>query len=59
VAYFNRIDAKLAAGGLLITGIMDHHQDFIHVSPQLGALRNRIVECGYEVLVRDRTLRKR
>jgi SAM-dependent methyltransferase len=59
VAYFNGIDAKLAAGGLLITGIMDHHQDFMHVSPQLGALRNRIVECGYEVLVRDRTLRKR
>jgi SAM-dependent methyltransferase len=59
VAYFNRIDAKLAAGGLLITGIMDHHQDFMHVSPQLRALRERIAECGYEALVRDRILRKR
>ena len=58
VAYFNRIDAKLAVGGLLITGIMDHHEDFMHMSPQLGALRMRIAERGYETLVGDRILRK-
>jgi hypothetical protein len=59
VACFNRIDAKLAVGGLLMTGIMDHEQSFGHVSPQLAALRVRIAERGYEVLVRDRFLRKR
>jgi Methyltransferase domain len=58
VGYFNRMDAKLAAGGLLITGIMNPPRDSIHASSQLGALRNRIVECGYETVVRDRILRK-
>jgi Methyltransferase domain len=58
VAYFDRIDAKLAAGGLLVTGVMDHHSDFMHVSPSLGALRARIAARGYEVLVADRVLRK-
>jgi 2-polyprenyl-3-methyl-5-hydroxy-6-metoxy-1,4-benzoquinol methylase len=58
LAYFERIDAKLASGGLLVTGIMDHHADFMHVSPNLGDLRSRIAERGYEVLVADRILRK-
>jgi hypothetical protein len=58
VAYFDRFDAKLARGGLLVTGIMDHHADFMHVSPQLGALRARIAERGYETLVDNRVLRK-
>jgi Methyltransferase domain len=59
VAYFERIDAKLSSGGLLVTGIMDHHSDFMHVSPRLGALRARIAERGYDVLLADRVLRKR
>lgn len=59
LAYFDRIDAQLASGGLLVTGIMDHHADFMHVSPQLDALRTRIKERGYEVLVENRVLRKR
>lgn len=58
LAYFERIDAKLASGGLLVTGIMDHHADFMHVSPSLAALRSRIAERGYTVLVADRILRK-
>jgi hypothetical protein len=58
VQYFDRIDAKLARDGLLVTGVMDHHADFMHVSPQLGALRTRIAERGYEELVIDRVLRK-
>jgi 2-polyprenyl-3-methyl-5-hydroxy-6-metoxy-1,4-benzoquinol methylase len=58
VAYFDRIDAKLARGGLLVTGTMDHHADFMHVSPKLGLLRARIAERGYEVLVAERILRK-
>jgi hypothetical protein len=58
IAYFNAIDAKLAARGLLVTGIMDHHPGFMHVSPHLAPLRKHITERGYEVLVRDRILRK-
>jgi cyclopropane fatty-acyl-phospholipid synthase-like methyltransferase len=56
--YFDRFDEKLVGGGLLITGIMDHFSDFMHVSPRLGGLRDRIRSRGYEVLVRDQVLRK-
>lgn len=58
VAYFDRIDASLANGGLLATGIMDHHIDFLHVSPRLNALRDRVAARGYEVVIADRLLRK-
>jgi SAM-dependent methyltransferase len=56
--YFERFDAKLASGGLLLTGIMDHHEGFMHVSPNLAKLRDRIEERGYRVLVADRILKK-
>ena len=36
--YFERIHGKLARGGLLVTGVMDHHAGFLHVSPQLHLL---------------------
>ncbi len=58
VAYFDRIDASLVDGGLLATGIMDHHIDFLHVSPRLDALRDRVAALGYEVVIADRLLRK-
>jgi SAM-dependent methyltransferase len=58
VSYFNRMDAKLAMGGLLVTGIMDQRRDFMRPSPQLGMVRKRIEECGYETVVRERILRK-
>jgi SAM-dependent methyltransferase len=56
--YFDRMDAKLAPGGLLVTGVMDHDAGFLHVAPLLGALRDRISARGYEVLVTNRILRK-
>lgn len=58
VAYFERIDAVLSDGGLLVTGIMDHHDDFMHVSPRLNALRERVAVRGYEEVIPDRVLRK-
>jgi hypothetical protein len=58
LVYFDRIDAKLGSGGLLVTGVMDHHADFLHVSPRLGALRDRLAERGYKELVPNRVLRK-
>jgi 2-polyprenyl-3-methyl-5-hydroxy-6-metoxy-1,4-benzoquinol methylase len=58
VKYFEHIDAKLRAGGILITGIMDHHAGFTHVSPQLGELRDLVVARGYETLLANRILKK-
>jgi hypothetical protein len=48
VAYFTRIDAAMRGGGLLVTNIGDHHRDFMHVSPQLGALRDAVRARQYE-----------
>jgi hypothetical protein len=58
VTYFDSFDAKLSHGGLLVTGVMDHSADFMHVSPDLGMLRARIAERGYQTLVANRVLRK-
>ena len=58
VAYFEHIDAKLRPGGVLITGIMDHHAGFTHVSPQLHMLRHEIQMRGYAELVPNRIFRK-
>ncbi len=56
--YFERIHGKLARGGLLVTGIMDHHAGFLHVSPQLHMLRHEIQARGYTELVPNRIFRK-
>lgn len=58
LSYFESIDANLRPGGLLITGIMDHHVGFTHVSPQLGKLRTLVASRGYEALVVNRILKK-
>jgi SAM-dependent methyltransferase len=42
LAYFYQIDRALSGGGLLITNISDHHEDFMHVSPKLTTLRNAV-----------------
>ncbi|MGD0501349.1 MAG: methyltransferase domain-containing protein [Steroidobacteraceae bacterium] len=47
-AYFTRIDAAMNGGGLLVTNIGDHHRDFMHVSPKLGALRDAVAASHYE-----------
>jgi hypothetical protein len=56
--YFERIDGKLTRGGLLVTGVMDHHAGFLHVSPQLQMLRHAIQARGYTELVPNRVFRK-
>jgi SAM-dependent methyltransferase len=48
VAYFKRIDQAMAGGGMLVTNMSDHHKEFMHVSPQLGALRESVRARGYE-----------
>lgn len=56
--YFQEIDKKLEHGGLLVTGVMDHHEGFLHVSPQLSLLRHEIHSRGYTELVSNRIFRK-
>jgi SAM-dependent methyltransferase len=48
VRYFARIDQAMARGGILVTNMGDHHKDFMHVSPKLGALRQAVGAGGYE-----------
>jgi cyclopropane fatty-acyl-phospholipid synthase-like methyltransferase len=50
VYYFNHIDAVLRTNGILVTNVMDHKEEFMHVSPHLDALRERIRTAGYEEL---------
>jgi SAM-dependent methyltransferase len=58
VPYFENIDNKLAHGGLLVTGVMDHHAGFLHVSPQLERLRHEIHSRGYTELVSNTIFRR-
>jgi cyclopropane fatty-acyl-phospholipid synthase-like methyltransferase len=48
VAYFTRINEAMNNGGLLVTNMGDHHKEFMHVSPKLGALRDAVTACRYE-----------
>jgi len=57
--YFNEMHNALYKDGLFITNIADHHKEFMHVSPSLQVLRNRIQELDYEVLKENQILRKR
>ena len=58
VAYFARIDAALTAGGVLVTNFSDHHQEFMHVSPQLAPLREAVRARHYEELFANFIYRK-
>jgi SAM-dependent methyltransferase len=42
LAYFYEIDRALSGGGLLVTNISDHHEDFMDVSPKLATLRDAV-----------------
>jgi len=48
VAYLDRFHQALNSGGLLITDVSDHESEFMHVSPKLERLRQRIAELGFE-----------
>ncbi len=55
---FEAIHATLRPGGFLKTNVADHKEEFMHVTPKLASLRQRIAELGYEVLVPDRMFKK-
>jgi SAM-dependent methyltransferase len=58
VAYFTRIDEAMNSGGLLVTNMGDHHKDFMHVSPRLGALRDAVTASHYEEIFTQFIYRK-
>jgi len=51
VAYFTRIDQAMSGGGVLVTNISDRHDEFMHVSPKLGPLRQAVESRGYEEIL--------
>jgi SAM-dependent methyltransferase len=55
---FERIDKSLVSGGFLLTDVADHRDEFMHVSPNLAALRDRLTDFGYTALRRNRVFRK-
>lgn len=58
VSYLDRFDACLNPGGLLYTGIDDHEKEFMHVSPMLADVRQRLSELSYAILRRNRVYQK-
>lgn len=56
--YFEVIDHALEPGGWLLTNIADHHEGYMHVTPNLAGLRKHIDAKGYTHVVEDRVLRK-
>jgi len=57
--YFERIHSALKKNGLLVTNISDHMDEFMHVSPNLQALRSRIQSLPYDVLRANQIFRKK
>lgn len=55
---FERIEQVIAPGGFLVTNVRDHHKEFMHVSPNLAALRERLDDLGYTALRPNQLFRK-
>jgi hypothetical protein len=58
VFYLDELDPHLKPGGFLIAAVGDHEDEFMHVSPDLGPLRRRLLELGYEHVVPDHVMQK-
>jgi len=58
MAYFRKLHDALTPGGYFLTDISDHEHEFMHVSPDLNALRVEVGRLGYTVIDRDRLIRK-
>jgi SAM-dependent methyltransferase len=53
-----RLDAALRSGGFIVTNVDDHEPEFMHVSPNLHGLRERLAALGYDELGRYMLFRK-
>ena len=58
IKYFEAIDSALQPEGVLVTNTADHNKEFMHVSPNLEALREALAYSNYEVLKKNRVYRK-
>jgi methyltransferase family protein len=58
VAYLDQLDKYVRPGGFVVTNVSDHHAEFMHVSPDLRALRDRFTALGYRDLARNKVLQK-
>jgi SAM-dependent methyltransferase len=47
VGYFEKLHDSLRSGGLMYVDVADHREEFMHVSPDLARLRERIQALGY------------
>jgi SAM-dependent methyltransferase len=56
--YFDHIHAALKVNGLLVTSISDHKKEFMHVTPNLHALREKIQSMGYIELKQNQVFKK-
>ncbi len=56
--YFDEMHSALRNNGLLITNVANHKKEFMHVTPNLQSLRNKIQELNYEIFKKDKILRK-
>jgi 2-polyprenyl-3-methyl-5-hydroxy-6-metoxy-1,4-benzoquinol methylase len=58
VNYVDNLDRLVAADGVVVTNTTMHKAHFGHVSPDLGAARNRFLELGYSEPIKNRMFRK-
>lgn len=47
VMYLDSIAESINFGGILVTNVMDHQSEFMHVSPNLSLLRDRLVDLKF------------
>jgi SAM-dependent methyltransferase len=58
IRYFDHIHAAIKRNGLLVTNVADHKEGFMHVSPNLLALRNRMKALNYKELLPNKIYMK-
>jgi hypothetical protein len=58
IAYLNAFDPYVQPDGFVVTNVADHHAEFMHVSPDLHALRDRFTALGYRDVARNKVLQK-
>ena len=58
IRYFEKIHSSMNKGGLLITNVADHKEEFMHITTNLAQLRQRIHELGYKEVRRNILFRK-
>lgn len=56
--YLEAIHGSLLPGGILKTNLADHLEEYMHVSPDLSALRSRIGALGYKELKLEKVYQK-